>query len=51
VRSREGGPIEHSIARAGFTVASVGTVLLDVLIGGVVAVVLIQIHLPKMTRG
>ena len=28
----EGGPIEHSIVRAGFTVASVGTVMLDVLI-------------------
>ena len=39
---REGVPIEHSIVRAGFTVASVGTVLLDVLIGGVVAVALIQ---------
>ena len=45
---REGGPIEHSIVRAGFTAASVGTVLLDVLIGGVAAVALVQTLVPKV---
>jgi hypothetical protein len=48
VCSRKGGPIEHSIVRAGFTVAGVGTVLLNVLIGGVVAVALIQTLFPKV---
>jgi len=50
VRCREGGPIEYSIVRAGFTAASVGTALLDVLIDGVVAVALIQTLLPKVVR-
>ena len=48
VRCRESGPIEHSIVRAAFTVASVRTVLLDVLIGGAVAIMLIKILLPKV---
>jgi hypothetical protein len=52
VRCREGGPIEYSIVHAGFTAASVETVLLDVLIDGVVAVAaaLIQTLLPKIVR-
>ena len=50
MRCREGGLIEHSIVRAGFTITSVGTVLLDVLIGGVVAVALIQTLLLKVVR-
>jgi hypothetical protein len=48
VRCRESGPIEHSIVRAAFTVSSVETALLDVLIGGVVAILLIKILLPKV---
>ena len=43
-----GGPIEPSIVRAGFTVVGVGNLLLDALLGGVVAVVFIRTLLPKV---
>ena len=43
-----GGPIEPSIVRAGFTVVGVRTLPLDVVLGGVVAVVLIRTLLPKV---
>jgi hypothetical protein len=42
-----GGPIEPSIDRAGFTVVGVGTLVLDAVLGGVVAVALIRTLLPK----
>ena len=48
VRPRECGHVEDSTIRADFTGASDETVLLDVLIGGVVAVALIQTFLPKV---
>lgn len=41
-----GGPIAPSIVRVGFTVVGVGTLLLDVVLGGVV--VLIRTLLPKV---
>jgi TRAP-type uncharacterized transport system fused permease subunit len=43
-----GGPIKPSIVRAGFMVVGVGTLLLDVVLGGVVAVALIRTLLPKV---
>jgi hypothetical protein len=43
-----GGPIEPSIVRAGFTVVGVGTLLFEVLLGGVTAVALIRTLLPKV---
>jgi len=43
-----GGPIDPSIVRAGFTVVGVGTLLLDTVLGGVVAVELIRTLLPKV---
>ena len=43
-----GGPIEPSIVRAGFTVVGVRTLPLDVVLGGVAAVVLIRTLLPKV---
>jgi hypothetical protein len=42
-----GGPIEPSTARAGFMVEGVGILLLDAVLGGVVAVVLTRTLLPR----
>ncbi len=43
-----GGPIEPSIVRVGFTVVGVGTLLLDAVPGGVIAVALIRTLLPNV---
>lgn len=43
-----GGPIEPSIVRTGFTVVGVGTLLVDAVPGGVIAVALIRTLLPRV---
>jgi len=43
-----GGPIEPSTVRAGFTVVGVGTLLVDAVPGGVIAVALIRTLLPRV---